>query len=134
MEKMTTASQRRITLSKLIFDLTGMLVAHWVLQEGPGLPCLSVAVYDFITKGDCYPSKANSTKSSHDGATCIHRQGNEHMGIVYIISMCYALYLLPFCIFINNVEYSKYSLICGILMHACTYLYSTTYIHIATCM
>lgn len=42
------------------FEMAGMLVAHSVLQEGPGFPCMSEDVYDFIVKGECYPCKGNT--------------------------------------------------------------------------
>lgn len=44
---------------KVLFELAGMLVAHSVLQEGPGLPCMSRAIYDYMVKGKCYPNKAD---------------------------------------------------------------------------
>lgn len=45
---------------ELMYEVTGMLVAHSVLQEGPGIPCLSPCMYEYILKGevdDCYPVK-----------------------------------------------------------------------------
>ena len=45
---------------ELLFEVAGMVVAHSILQEGPGIPCLSPAVFDYLTHGDvkhCYPTK-----------------------------------------------------------------------------
>lgn len=42
---------------QVVFELVGMLSAHSILQEGPGFPCMSEAVYDYMTKGECYPCK-----------------------------------------------------------------------------
>ncbi len=44
---------------QVLFELAGMLVAHSVLKEGPGFPCVSGAVYDYMAKGECYPCKAD---------------------------------------------------------------------------
>ena len=45
---------------ELVFEMAGMLFGHSIIQEGPGLPCLSPAVFDYLTHGDvrlCYPTK-----------------------------------------------------------------------------
>ena len=41
------------------FEMAGMLVAHSLLQEGPGFPCTSEAVYDYMVKEKCYPCKGD---------------------------------------------------------------------------
>ena len=45
---------------ELMFEVAGMIVAHSVLLSGPGLPCLSPTVFDYLSHGDvrhCYPTK-----------------------------------------------------------------------------
>lgn len=44
---------------ELQFEVAGMLVGHSIIQQGPGIPCLSQAVYDYLVHGDptmCYPA------------------------------------------------------------------------------
>ena len=57
-EDYTRIPKKDYTL-QVLFELAGMLVAHSVLQEGPGFRCLNEAVYDYITKAECYPYKAD---------------------------------------------------------------------------
>ena len=38
-------------------EIVGKLIAHSVLQGGPGFPFLSQALYYFISKCECYPDK-----------------------------------------------------------------------------
>ena len=50
---------RKVFPLELQFEVTGMLVAHLILQRGPGIPCLSQAVYDYLVHWDptmCYPA------------------------------------------------------------------------------
>lgn len=77
---------------KVLFELAGMLVAHSVLQEGPGLPCLSEAIYDFITTGKCHPNKADVplNLSTTELLTFIDK-------VMVIYGNCY-LVCLPVCI------------------------------------
>lgn len=45
---------------ELLLEVSGMLFAHSVLQEGPGMPCLSPTVFEYVISGDtstCYPVK-----------------------------------------------------------------------------
>ena len=44
---------------QVLFELAGMLVAQSVLQGGPGIPCLSEAIFDYISEEECYPCKAD---------------------------------------------------------------------------
>lgn len=42
-----------------MLEIAGVILAHSVLQEGPGLPCLSEAVFSYLVTGKvstCYPS------------------------------------------------------------------------------
>lgn len=41
----------------LEYEGFGMLVAHSVLQEGPGIPCLSPCMFQFLAGEDAYPVK-----------------------------------------------------------------------------
>ncbi len=61
---------------ELMFEMCGMMVGHSILQEGPGLPCLSVCVYDYMVHGEvdqCYPVKEDIPLniSSHELITFI---------------------------------------------------------------
>lgn len=43
---------------ELLYEVAGMLICHSILQEGPGLPCLSPATFDYISNSDnCCPLK-----------------------------------------------------------------------------
>ena len=45
---------------ELLFEVARMVVGHSILQDGPALPCLSAAVFDYLTHCDanlCYPTK-----------------------------------------------------------------------------
>ncbi len=45
---------------ELLFEICGMLIAHSILQSGPGFPCLSPAVYTYLISGNpvyCFPVK-----------------------------------------------------------------------------
>ena len=43
---------------ELLYEVAGMLICHSILQEGPGLPCLSPATFDYISNSDnCCPVK-----------------------------------------------------------------------------
>lgn len=44
---------------ELQLEVAGMLIAHSLLQGGPGMPCLSPAVFQYLVHGDvslCYPA------------------------------------------------------------------------------
>ena len=44
---------------ELQFQVAGMLIAHSLLQQGPGMPCLSPSIYNYLVYGDptlCYPT------------------------------------------------------------------------------
>ena len=38
-----------------MYEVMGCLVAHSILQNGPAMPCFSLATYDFLTGRNCYP-------------------------------------------------------------------------------
>ena len=45
---------------ELLFEVAGMLLGHSIIQGGPGFPCLSPAVFDYLRTCDvklCYPTK-----------------------------------------------------------------------------
>ena len=45
---------------EMLYEVAGLMVAHSVLQEGPGFPCLSPSMYDYLVKHEadqCYPMK-----------------------------------------------------------------------------
>ena len=45
---------------ELMFEVAGMIFAHSIVQEGPAMPCMSPAIFDYLTHGDisrCYPVK-----------------------------------------------------------------------------
>lgn len=47
---------------ELSFEVAGMLFSQSILQKGCGMPCLSPAVYEYLTTGDytgCYPTKSD---------------------------------------------------------------------------
>ena len=57
-------------------EITGMLIAHSLLQEGPGFPCLSESVYTYLLRGtvdECYPTKEEISLnlSTHELLTLI---------------------------------------------------------------
>lgn len=41
------------------YEVMGSLVAHSILQNGPGLQCLSPTVYDYLTSQSTYPEIAD---------------------------------------------------------------------------
>ena len=50
----------------MLFEICGMLVAHSVLQSGPGLLCLSTSIYAYLVSGDsayCFPTKSDIPSS-----------------------------------------------------------------------
>ena len=45
---------------ELMFEICGIMVAHSVLNEGPGLPCLSPCIFEYMVNEEvdrCYPVK-----------------------------------------------------------------------------
>ena len=45
-----------------MFEIFGMLIAHSVLQSGPGFPCLSNSIYAYLASGNtsfCFPIKSD---------------------------------------------------------------------------
>ena len=45
---------------ELLFEVAGVLLGHSIVQDGPGFPCLSPAVFEYLSQGDvncCYPTK-----------------------------------------------------------------------------
>ncbi len=42
-----------------MYEMMGSLIAHSLLQNGPGLKCLSPATYDYLTNQTCYPEAAD---------------------------------------------------------------------------
>ena len=45
---------------ELNFEVAGMVFAHSVFQEGPGMPCISPVVFEYLLHGDtseCFPVK-----------------------------------------------------------------------------
>ena len=47
---------------EFMYEVMGVMVAHSIIQEGPGLPCFSLCLYHyFVNKdcNDCYPEKAD---------------------------------------------------------------------------
>ena len=79
---------------KVTFELAGMLVAHSVLQDGPGLPCLTGAVYDFITKGECDPRKADIplNLATTELLAFIDKVCNDYMHGHCMLYLCIYLY------------------------------------------
>ena len=60
----------------ILLEITGMLIAHSLLQEGPGFHCLSEAVYAYLLRGtvdECYPTKEDISLnlSTHEFLTLI---------------------------------------------------------------
>ena len=44
---------------EMLFEVTGLLIAHSIVQDGPGFPYLSQYVFDFLSHQDitqCYPT------------------------------------------------------------------------------
>ncbi len=47
---------------EMLFQICGMLVAHSILQSGPGFPCLSSSIYAYLVSGNpsyCFPTKSD---------------------------------------------------------------------------
>lgn len=65
-EKWARVSKKDYNL-EVQFEMAGMLVAHSLLQEGPGFSCMSETVYDYIVKGKCYLFVYCSLTSRHYG-------------------------------------------------------------------
>ena len=45
---------------EVALEIVGMLIAHSLMQGGPGFPCLSATVFDYLVTGDmweCVPTK-----------------------------------------------------------------------------
>ena len=45
---------------EMLFEVAGMLVGHSVLNSGPGLPCLSPVIFDYLcyrNPKQCFPTK-----------------------------------------------------------------------------
>ena len=45
---------------EFMYEIAGMLVAHSILQDGPGFPCMSPAMFEFLASqnpDECYPVK-----------------------------------------------------------------------------
>lgn len=65
---------------ELQFEVAGMLVSHSIIQQGPGIPCLSRAVYDYLVHGDptmCYPAAEDIplNLANHELITLIEKVG-----------------------------------------------------------
>ena len=63
---------------ELMFEMCGMLVGHSILQEGPGLPCLSPCMFDYMVSEEmdlCYPVKEDIplNVSTHELITFIEK-------------------------------------------------------------
>ena len=66
---------------ELLFEVAGMLLGHSIIQGGPGFPCLSPAVVDFLKTYDvklCYPTKDDIPLniSTHELITLIEEVRN----------------------------------------------------------
>lgn len=75
---------------ELQFEVAGMLVSHSIIQQGPGIPCLSQAVYDYLVHGDptmCYPAAEDIplNLATHELITLIEKVGTW-CAFVYISS------------------------------------------------
>ena len=65
---------------EFLVEIMGMLVAHSIMQEGPGIPCLSPCMYEYMIKRnseECYPVKEDIPLNiaSHSLITFIEEVG-----------------------------------------------------------
>ena len=66
---------------EFLAEIMGMLVAHSIIQEGPGIPCLSPCMYEYLMKrknDECYPVKEDIPLNiaTHSLITFIEEVGN----------------------------------------------------------
>ena len=69
------------------YEMMGSLVAHSLLQNGPGLRCLSQTVYDYITKQTSYPEITDIPLSlgTHDLISLIKKVHSYNSVCIIII-------------------------------------------------
>ena len=66
---------------EFLAEIFGMLVAHSITQEGPGIPCLSPCMYEYMINrknDECYPVKEDIPLNiaTHSLITFIEEVGN----------------------------------------------------------
>ena len=81
-----------------IFEVAGMLVAHSLLQDGPGLPCLCPAIFQYLVSdnpSDCLPTKEDIplNLSTHELITFIEKVSSKLVHLVFNFNENY-LFLL----------------------------------------
>ena len=90
---------------EVLCEIFGMIVAHSVLQEGPGFPCLCPCMFQYLStekSDECFPVKEDIPLNiaTHDLLTFIEEVCNAYIYIyIYILYLCmhvcmYALYLI----------------------------------------
>lgn len=95
---------------ELLFEVAGMIVGHSILQNGPALPCLSAAVFEYLTHCDanlCYPTKDDIPLniSTHQLITLI-----EEVRLWQCKHLCgYSLYTS--CVIVCTNKYILYTLV-----------------------
>ena len=84
---MITEFQEKSWSLEFLFEILGMLVSHSLLQGGPGLRCLSPAVFSYLASGNsayCFPVKED-----------IPLDISTHMLISFIEKVTIILYMNP---------------------------------------
>ena len=78
---------------EVICEIFGMMVAHSIMQEGPGFPCLSPCMFQYLAtemSDECFPVKEDIPLNiaTHDLLTFIEEVSNYCQGINhYFISI-----------------------------------------------
>lgn len=85
---------RKDTSSEFFFEVFGILVSHSMLQGGPGFPCLSPAVFNYLVSGSstyCFPTKDDVPLdiSTHMLKSFIHKVPI----IIYIVHVLMCIYI-----------------------------------------
>ena len=77
---------------ELMYEVAGPLVAHSFLQEGPGIPCLSPSMFDYLAKetDQCYPVVEDIPLniSTHDLITFIEQVSSNCCCFLHVKFMC----------------------------------------------
>ena len=74
---------------EMLSEIMAMVVGHVIMQEGPGIPCLSPCMFEYMVKGnrdECYPVKEDIPLNiaTHNLITFIEEVSSSYTELLYV--------------------------------------------------
>ena len=73
----------------MLSEIMGMVVGHSIMQEGPGIPCLSPCLFEYMVRGnrdEWYPVKEDIPLNitTHNLITFIEEVSSSYTELLYV--------------------------------------------------